>query len=69
MKTRKKLLNIKLNFPPSAQEKFNALMDDESWSYSGLAAALIKRYPNDMQEFQYCLVEQMLEAANAKTDN
>lgn len=61
--SRKKRTFDALNFPPSAQEKFDALMTDDSWTWSGLARALIRlNSPSDTEDFRYCLVEEMVEA-------
>lgn len=47
---------FELNFPQSAQAKFEELVNDESWSWAGLAMALKKKFtPGELDDFIYCL--------------
>lgn len=49
-----------LNFPKSAKEKFDFFWSDETWTYSGLANALLKASSvGDMEDFIYCMKEEI----------
>lgn len=45
-----------LNFPDPAQAKLDALVQDENWTWSGLAHALKRKFgKEDLEELIYCL--------------
>lgn len=49
----------KRNMPPGPAAVFLALLDDGSWTWSGLAQLLAYRMPNDVDEVIACLQSEL----------
>jgi len=47
--------DYRLNMPIATEMLFKLALRDEGWSWDGLAQLLKKEYPNDIEDFIYCL--------------